>query len=301
MPCTRPRQAWFKVGGGITFKMADAYTDRPLTFKCDQCGHCRLRRKREWALRAMHEMQMCDEACFITLTHSPDRLPEDRSVRLEDWQEFIKRLRKQTGKSGIRYLACGEYGKAGPGQHPHYHAVLFGHDFADRTYFGKSNGYPIYISQELSKAWQYKGFVTIGQVSFDSCAYVAGYVMKKVTGDQASEHYLEGKIDDETGEVFPVLPEFAAMSRRPGLGADWFERYYKDVFPSDFVVHAGKKYPVPRYYDKLLERKDPEMWDAVRKERIRAAVAAEDELTYERLRTKEKVLEAKMVEKEKAL
>lgn len=280
--------------------MAEAYVDRPLTFKCDQCGHCRLRRKREWALRAMHEMQMHSEACFITLTHSPDRMPEDRSVRLEDWQEFIHRLRKQTKKTGLRYLACGEYGREGPGHHPHYHAVLFGHDFRDKTYFGKSNGYPIYVSDELAKAWQYKGYVTVGQVTFDSCAYVAGYVMKKVSGEAKADHY-HGRVDEETGEVFPVEPEFAAMSRRPGLGADWFEKYHRDVFPSDHVIHAGKKYPVPRYYDKLLERTDPELWDEVRQNRIRKALDAEDELTYERLRVKEKVLEAKMVEKERVI
>lgn len=41
---------------------------------------------------------------------------------------------------------------------------------------------------------------------------------------------------------------------KPGIGYEWFQKYYSDVYPHDYVVFNGRKYRPPRYYDKLYER-----------------------------------------------
>jgi len=38
---------------------------------------------------------MHKRSCFITLTYSDEKLPEDFSVSLREWQLFAKRLRKK--------------------------------------------------------------------------------------------------------------------------------------------------------------------------------------------------------------
>jgi hypothetical protein len=68
-------------------------------------------------------------------------------------------------------------------------------------------------------------------------------------------HYQ--KIDEITGEVIQLEPEFNSMSKHPGLGQSWFEKYSSDVYPDDFVLINGRKTKPPRYYDKLLERSNP--------------------------------------------
>ena len=66
----------------------------------------------------------------------------------------------------------------------------------------------------------------VGDVSFQSAGYVARYSLKKVNGDLAAAHYR--RVDPDTGEVFDLVPEFAHMSLKPGIGASWFDRFYGD-------------------------------------------------------------------------
>lgn len=42
------------------------------------------------------------------------------------------------------------------------------------------------------------------------------------------------------------------MSRRPGIGFTWLNKWKDDVFPSDFLIVEGKKVPVPRAYLRVL-------------------------------------------------
>lgn len=145
---------------------------------CGQCIGCRLERSRQWALRCVHEASLHDENCFITLTYDPEHLPiyfRDDGPALgtlckEDFQNFMKRLRERIGTK-IRFFHCGEYGEQ-LGR-PHYHAIIFGYDFADKTPIEVSDGgHNQFVSEMLTEVWG-KGRCTIGAVTFDSAAYVA--------------------------------------------------------------------------------------------------------------------------------
>ena len=65
-----------------------------------------------------------------------------------------------------------------------------------------------------------------------------------------------------------VEPEYATSSNRPGLGARWLERFYKEVYAADSVVVEGHELPVPRYYDVLMERWHPAEFAKVKRRRV---------------------------------
>lgn len=238
---------------------------------CGQCIGCRLERSRQWAVRMLHEAQMHEENSFLTLTYSPENLPATGSLNKKHFQDFMKRLRGRLGGRRIRYFHCGEYGERL--RRPHYHAILFGFDFPDKVFYKPvgDNG-RLYISAMLDETWSH-GFAVIGDVTFDSAAYVARYVTKKVTGPRADGHYL--RFDKETGEVFTepdgslshLEPEYVTMSRRPGIAAGWFERFGSEVFPSDEVITRGVQARPPRYYDKLFEAAHGDL-DSIKARRV---------------------------------
>lgn len=243
MPCFRPLIGWRgaslnKSGKRpIVFDKSLAYNDLPVSVPCGQCVGCRLERSRQWAVRCMHEASLFDENCFITLTYSDDNLPYNGSLVKRDFQLFMKRLREKYSDKKIRFYYCGEYGeKLG---RPHYHALLFNHDFDDKIYFKDCNGHKLYISDALSGLWTF-GFSSVGSVTFETAAYVARYVMKKVTGDAAEVHY-SGK-----------TPEYTDMSRRPGIGCEWFQKFAGDLKHGKVVVN-GVESALPVYYRGLFE------------------------------------------------
>jgi len=190
--------------------------------------------------------------CFITLTYDNEHLPADYSVSKREWQLFMKRVRKSHG-AGIRFYACGEYGD----QHyrPHYHALLFGLDFADKVLWKRINDERLYVSNALSVLWPF-GQASLGDVTFKSAGYCTRYIMKKMTGDKADEHYW--RINPLTGELVRQATEFALQSRMPGLGDAWFQKYKNDVFPSDHVIIDGQPKPVPTYYLRKLAEEEQE-------------------------------------------
>lgn len=173
---------------------------------------------------------------------------------MRDFQTFMKRLRKRFSDKKVRYFHCGEYGeKYG---RPHYHACLFGVDFPDKSVWREHNDQRYYVSATLSDLWTH-GHSTIGEVTFESAAYVARYITKKVTGDRAAEYY-EGR-----------KPEYVTMSRRPGIAHNWFEKYKSDVFPRDEVIVRGKSVPPPKFY---LQKLSAEELEAVKLQRHRNTV-----------------------------
>lgn len=255
MVCLRPLQAYRAPGGGVVFNPAKGFRDLPLKLACGQCRWCRLERSRQWAVRCVHENSQHEKSCFVTLTYRPEDLPKDMSLDVRHWQLFAKRLRK--GKGPFRFLHCGEYGDEN--LRPHYHALIFGHDFSeDREPFSKADGHWIYRSEELEKFWKL-GFVTLGDVTWQSAQYVARYCLKKVNGEMAEKAYT--RVDPESGEVFSVKPEYATRSR--GIGAGWYEKFKGDVYPHDQVVLNGKRFRPPKFYDKKLEDDDPKMFERI--------------------------------------
>lgn len=209
---------------------------------CGGCIGCRLEKSRQTAVRCVHEASLHRENSYLTLTYSPENLPENGSLVTSDMQDFWKRLRKRLKGKLIKYFAAGEYGDRD--RRPHYHACLFRHDFDDKKYHKMSNGFPLYVSPLLTDIWG-EGHVYIGDVTFESAAYVARYCVKKVTGKNAKKHY----------EELGILPERCYSSI--GLADEWYQRYKNDVYNHDYVVIRGVKCRPPKRYDRLLLGDDP--------------------------------------------
>lgn len=286
MPCFSPlvgyrsRQVGPTGRRSITFNPSEAFSGIPLKVPCGQCVGCRLERSRQWALRCVHEAQLYDENCFITLTYANEHLPDDYSVDVREFQLFMKRLRKYAGKR-IRFFHCGEYGEEN--RRPHYHALIFGYDFHDKVLHQVVRDVRYYTSETLQRLWPF-GFCIIGDLTFESAAYCARYIMKKVTGEPAEAHYTIAH--PLTGEIVRQRPEYITMSRRPGIAAEWFEKFKSDVYPDDFVVHRGVKMAPPKFFDKKLSEEELE---AVKRKRKHRAHRYLKDNTKDRLRVREAV------------
>jgi hypothetical protein len=83
--------------------------------------------------------------------------------------------------------------------------------------------------------------------------------------------------------MYYVEPEYITMSRRPGIGARWFESFKNDVYPKDFVTDCGKVFKVPRFYDKLYDAYQPENFSKIRQKRLTKALDYADNNTSWRL------------------
>ena len=276
MPCRAPLEAVQKEGarpiifatGRRPSTLAEGY--KLLELQCGQCRGCRLEKSRIWGARIAHECAWLWErfnlpSSFITLTYAEEHLPLYGSLVPKHLQDFFKRFRRRIEPNKIRYYASGEYGSqcakhevqdcvlCGPIQRPHYHAIVMGFGFPDRQVVGQRNGLTIYESNFLNELWD-KGFHEIGSATFESAAYTARYVMKKVNGRQAEQgHYT--RYDPWFDRWNNVDPEFAIMSRRPGIGKDWALHYLTDMYPHDQLPIPGRgTFGIPpRYYDELAK------------------------------------------------
>lgn len=280
MPCYHPLPGWVgktrnaRTGRRpIVFKLEEGFKDRPVPIPCGTCIGCQLEKARQWAVRCEHEAASHQDNCFVTLTYAPENLPAHGSLQLRDLQLFMKRLRERFPHK-IRFFGCGEYGESL--ERPHYHVLLFGHEFQDKEYLRTTPGGDVlFRSAELEELWPY-GFCSIGAANFRSAGYVARYALKKVKGSAAAEHY--GK----------RAPEFLVMSRRPGIGRAWVERFWRDVYPRDELVVNGAVSKPPRYYDDVATKLAPEAVQEV-KTRRRGRGATNPEGTGRRLVVREKV------------
>lgn len=247
------------------------YIDVP----CGCCIGCRLDYSKQWALRCSLESLYHERTMFITLTYDDDHVPrscftdslsgeikEILTLKPDDWTRFMKRLRRyykrDFGKE-LRFYACGEYGSTT--LRPHYHAIVFGLDLDDLKQISTSGtGFPIYESEFLSKCWK-NGFITVQDSNFDTCAYVARYVVKKRKGKDAQEY-----------EQFNIEPEFVRMSRMPGIGLKYYEEHKHEIYSNDeIILKDGKKFKPPSYFDDLYEKEFPEEFQKILDKRIECA------------------------------
>lgn len=274
---------------GITFNPHQALIEgTAMQLPCGRCTGCRVDRSRAWGVRCHHEAQMYKQNCFLTLTYSNEQVPVDYSVKLDHFQKFMKRLRKKYQQK-IRFFACGEYGD--DKLRPHYHSVIFNHDFSDKKLITIRNQNPVYHSPSLQQLWPF-GSHELGAVTFKSSCYVARYCLKKIGGDAADSHYFRPSPMD--GQHYRVSPEFCVQSK--GLGQAWFDKYKSDAFPCDFLVIDGKKVKPPRFYlNQLEEDKRDRMLSEhgeryqIQNARRRHGQAHKADNTKERLAVREKV------------
>lgn len=265
MPCYHPLVAWrgpVLASGkrSVVFKPSEStggLAAFPQKLPCGQCVGCRLDYSLDWATRCLFEAQTHKKNCFVTLTYDNKNLPLNGQLDVRVWQDFIRELRRRHN-GPIRYFHAGEYGSRFG--RPHYHALLFGCDFPDRSYFKTTKaGSRIDTSKLLTAIWG-KGHCSVGDVSMESAAYVARYCMKD------SKDVLDKRYEDENGKQFDVVkktgelrtPQYVTMSRRPGIAKLWYGKFSKDVFPHDYVMLRGSiKMPPPRYFDGLYDLENP--------------------------------------------
>lgn len=250
---------------------------------CGQCVGCRLEYSRQWANRCMLEAQYHDSSYFATFTYDNDHVPRSYyadpatgeaipslTLRKRDFQLLMKRIRRRFPDDRIRFFMSGEYG--GETFRPHYHVILFGLHLDDLVFYKIVREgdcyYSYYNSPKLQSCWLDSdgkpiGFVVVGEVTWESCAYTARYVMKKMKGEQ-SGYYEEHGIE----------PEFVLMSRRPGIARQYYDEN-PALFDSDYInistPKGGKKFRPPRYFQKLFEIDQPEKSAELRDIRKRLA------------------------------
>lgn len=287
MPCYKPLTA-YRSQGKICFKRPHRLAEE-LKLPCNQCIGCRISRSRQWAIRCVHEASLHQHNTFITLTYDQENLPPHGNLIKADFQKFMKRLRRRYPEKQIRYYMCGEYGeKLG---RPHFHALLFNFDFMDKKPWNYRRKNITYRSKILERLWPF-GYSEIGNVTYQSAAYVARYVMKKITGEQAADHYQ--RIDKESGEIHELEPEYNNMSLKPGIAKDWYEKYKGDVFPSDQIVTIdGKVHKTPKYYYEQLKKEDPATFEIINQRRKDQALQNPEKYLPHRLEAMEKCAQAR--------
>lgn len=244
---------------------------------CGHCEDCLLKHSREWANRCMMELAFYEpsECWFVTLTYDNKHLKteyfEDNmyigNLSPKDLQDFWKRLRMYAIRNekcyrSIRYFACGEYGENTV--RPHYHAIVYGIPWIDIIPWEKSkSGHRLFRSPILESIWK-NGIVCVSPVSWNTCAYTARYVLKKAGGKDRN-YFID----------IGLFPEYTVMSRRPGIGRDYYELHKKHIYEFDEIILDGDKEAIkakpPKYFDSLYEAEDPEAYANIKEKRKEAA------------------------------
>lgn len=246
---------------------------------CGQCIGCQEAYSKQWAVRCMLEASQFDSSTnfFLTLTYDDANLPRGVEIVNKDTgeikvvdgclvkkhiQDFIKRLRfhfqDKYHHTGIRVFYCGEYG--GQTGRCHFHCILFNcpipQDNLKIFKVTKENNI-IWTCDEIEKLWN-KGFISLAEVNWDTCAYTARYCLKKVRGKISQDYYFEqGK-----------TPEFTGMSLRPAIGSNFFDQHFQEIYENDEMIIKGHKEKIqpikpPKYYDKKFQAMFPDRYDAL--------------------------------------
>lgn len=197
---------------------------------CGRCYDCKKTRISGWSFRLQKEYERSTEGIFLTLTINPEHMNiSDKglmTLRKQDVQAFMKKLRKLNQGRTLKYYACGEYG--GKTKRPHYHIILYNAD-----------------PETIEKAWT-KGEFHIGTLTPASCGYTLKYISKP-----SRVPMWDG--DDR-------LPEFSLMSKK--LGDNYLTEKIKNWHDADIMERMyvpykdGKRLPMPRYYKEKLYTKE---------------------------------------------
>lgn len=285
MACSSPMVAGIVPGrtanGKVRYKFlgkaTNWYGPAPVNGKiqpCKQCLECRIAYSQSWAVRLMHESKSHENACFLTLTYDNENLPKNASLNPTHLQTFWRDLRarlnyhyEEESNTKIKYFAVGEYGDKT--QRPHYHAALFGGPFSvhgdvrGRDQEGDSHsGGRQFTHDDIAQVWPY-GIHRYSELTFESAAYVARYIVKKVSGTLKEVHYGDRE------------SEFSRSSN--GIGKAFAELWKEDIYPHDKVVIPGTgSFAVPQYYDRILEKVDPALFAYVKLQREREAPTSDE-------------------------
>lgn len=247
---------------------------------CGKCVECRMQHAQEWAFRCMKEAAEYQDNIMVTLTYNDENIPKKHlidketgeikattyTLKKKDMRNFLDKMRKHYGYESFRYYYAGEYGDQFG--RPHYHIIFFGLKVKDMEFLKWSKcewskeKNALYRSRTIDKIWG-KGFVDLNEVNYETCCYVARYVLKKYKRLKGT-----GKEDEEeTGK----LPEYTCMSRRPGIGHAFFEKNKEKFENEETFWQRTKKgliqFKPGRYFDKQIEKENPELMEAIKKKR----------------------------------
>ena len=278
MRCTSPRTVGFKHDGSTISWSPKTTSKEFVTWQlpCSKCLSCRLEYARTWAIRCVHEAAIHDQNSFITLTYSDENLKSPR-LNYTDFQLFVKKLRdhifqewlekhfpknyyknlskqqkkqfredhrNELDKQKIGIFVTGEYGDQN--KRPHWHAIIFNWRPTDtQHHYTNDKGDKVFTSEILTKLWN-QGHAEIGSVTFESAGYVARYAAKKL-----------GHGNDQNHDYHPI----SKKSSHQAIGKRWLEQYWPDVFNyGEIILDTGQKAPIPRYYQKWLQKHKPDEW-----------------------------------------
>lgn len=284
MACVQPLTAWSLAGGGQTWDRNDPDIVGPVYVGCGRCELCVAHRAADCKTRLIQEGYSHDLSICACLTYDEHHVGRLRSLSKRDAQRFIKAVFNLCARRGWprpRFHLVGEYSpELG---RPHYHVILFGFWPPDAEAYSKSRGgNQQMVSELLSKCWEHKGLVTFEDYSVGAATYCAGHQASKLTAARSS--FFDHQVRDEAGVVIGLRePEFRSSSRKPALGAEFFEKYGAQMLAHDFTVIDGKEVPLPRFYDKLAKRLDPDRLSELKAERVLAAARQVADQTPERL------------------
>lgn len=250
---------------------------------CSHCYACSLNSSAEWATRIILESKKYECNFWITLTYDDEHLPIAEKMTYgeevfqnygdeiwltgtlvpEDITKFLKSLRKnyeRKGHKGIKYYLCGEYGEKG--KRPHYHIIFMNLPLDISQFYDShidSNYKAHWKSKEIEKYWD-KGLIDICELEWSNAAYTARYCAKK----------LFKTISDRQYAVNGKIPEFVRMSK--GIAKEYFLEHKKNIIKQDGVIAKTvkgniTKVKMPRYYLKMIEKENPELYNNIKKSR----------------------------------
>lgn len=331
MPCKHLKTGWRWKNGRIYDNLVGTKIGKePTTRPCGQCIDCRLDKAREWAIRCKHEASTHEKNCVVTLTYSDENLPPGGSIQPLAGPEFMKTLRDyERYKRQKEYMAwhpdyaiktygCAEYGCNDPrcgrawcthNMRPHYHIILFNHEFEDKKLAKVEDGKYYYTSDILEQHWG-KGGCQIMDMNFETAAYVARYVTKKLTGPGKYEHeklrLKQGKQKHPYGDKLPE--QSICIAQQSGIAKEWWDENKHKIHTNDIMHINGKMIKPTKYYDKKYEIKHPNEYKKIKEKRQKELQKYLDKIKQEiqsgnhtnnfqrmeRQRAHERVMEAKL-------
>lgn len=305
MACTYPILAYEVIGettkrgkSVIVFKRPDDKPHRLIELPCGQCLMCRIEKAKQWQKRIIAESKMHENNYFVTLTYDDESLQTNDCLKIQidmdtgeileqkietkpilvkkDVTDFKKRLLehfREKGHTGIRFYYCGEYGSTT--DRPHYHIIFFNLPLDDLQFYKlNKQGQPMFNSKLLTEKWG-MGHVVIGSLTYESAGYVARYVLKK----------------QQSGTIYDGRPkEFTEMSRRPGIGHSYYEKYKDSIYnydamliPKEFENSFWSK--PPKYFDDMYSEEENERMYDIKLQRRKKAQNTRDIRAYNKATT----------------
>lgn len=274
---------WYARPSGSSPRSGNIIT-KSILIPCGKCINCRLRKSREWANRMMCEAKYHQESYFITLTYDDEHIEHLKryivdddtgealpvlSLSKKDAQDWQKRLRINSERrdgSKLRFYTAGEYGSNT--HRPHIHAIVFGLHLDDLEPLRKSQlGHQYFTSEFIEKSWD-NGFSLVAPITWETCAYVARYITKKIDGEYKDFY-----------SIFNIEPEFSLMSLKPAIGREYYDEHKDEIYKFDELIlstdKGGRVERPPSYFDQKYDAENPEIMSEIKQRRRRSAEMVE--------------------------